>query len=132
MNMPSSSLRALLEKQGRDAKAEARDREEEYEPFANGRVGNKPQLTLVFRKADGSVLAIAYSYLCKIQSDNPALGFVMDFAHAKVEVRGRNLERLFQLVCQHKAVEIVEAARNQVFDVSQEAPLVEEIIVKVA
>ena len=132
MNAPNS-LRALLDKQGRGiggAPPPAKEPDEEYEPFASGRIGNRPQLTLVFRKADHSVHALAYSYLYSITSDNPGMGFALDFTHAKVEIKGRNLERLFQLVCQHRAMEIIEAGRSDDFVTPASEPLVARIEIK--
>jgi hypothetical protein len=130
--MSSNSIRALLEKQGRangtpPLGAPAQEREAEYQPFANGRIGNQPQLTLVFRKKDGSVHGFSYSYFYSIESDNPDAGFTVDFSNAKVEVTGHNLEHLFRLVCQHRAAEIIEANRNHLLQKLDTEPAVERI-----
>jgi hypothetical protein len=129
----TTSIRALLEKPSRSnaspltAVSAHVDRNNEYEPFANGRIGNHPQLTLVFRKQDGSVRGFSYSYFYSIESNNPTEGFVIDFSHIQVEVQGRHLEHLFRLVCDHRAADIVEARHDQVFARPELEPVVEEI-----
>ena len=131
--MNTASLRAILEKPERAiARSQPTlpiegDADAEYEAYANGRIGNRPQLMLALRKADGSVRVFAYTYLYSISAQDPARGFVLDFSQEKVEVHGQHLERLFDLVRQHKAVEIVETPRSQTFEQPAGAPLVETI-----
>jgi len=131
--MNTTSIRDLLEKQGRrigstvTPLAPAAEPKAEYEPFASGRIGNKPQLTLVFRKANGTVRGFSYSFFYSVESDDPADGFTIDFTHDKLEVVGRNLKRLFHLVCEHRAAEIVEAGRNELLQTPENDPVVEQI-----
>lgn len=124
---------SMLEKQGRaihSAKAsgspDAED-ENEYTAFANGRVGTRPQLSVIFRKADGSAKAFAYTHLYSIETDNPDTGFVAEFTQTKVKINGRNLEPLFRFFCQHRALEVIEAERNQVFELAAADPVIENI-----
>jgi hypothetical protein len=126
-------IAALLEKQGRSkpsaitpAVAEP-DGENESTAFANGRVGTHPQLSIIFRKADGSVTGFAYAHLYSVKTSNEAEGFVAEFTQTKVAVKGRNLELLFRFICQHRAAEVTEAERHQVFEQGLEAPVVEKI-----
>lgn len=98
-----------------------------YQPFARGLIGNRAQLVLRFRKANGHVRGISYSYFYAIGSDDPSGGFVIDFSHAKVEVTGKNLEHLFRLVCEHRVLEIVESARHQSLARPSDEPIVERI-----
>ena len=136
MNAPS--LRALLEKPRPQLRAEPAtaspaepDAEpaDVYTPFASGRIGNRPQLVLLFRQASGAVRGFSYSYFYCVESDNPAQGFAIDFAHVKVTVVGRNLDLLFRYVCQHRAAEIVEVARNQNLELGASEPVIERICI---
>lgn len=131
--MNTASLRAILEKPERTsarshpASPTEGETDAEYEAYANGRIGNRPQLMLALRKADGSLRVFAYTYLYSIAADDPARGFVLDFSQEKVAVHGRHLERLLDLIRQHKVLEIVEAPRSQTFEQPPGAPLVEAI-----
>lgn len=126
------TLRELLDRPARSAtvghssSTVPQREEQEYVAFANGRIGNRPQLALMFYKADGSVKAYAYSHLFSIESSNPTVGFTVQFTGAKkVVVSGRNLQRLFQMVCEHRAITIVEAGRGDQLQVSPGSPIVE-------
>jgi hypothetical protein len=67
------SIKALLERQNRlpgppkeDERAAALADEEEYTAFTHGRVGTRPQMTLVFRKCDGEEEGFAYAQFSRI------------------------------------------------------------------
>lgn len=104
--------------------------EDEYVAFGNGRVGNRPQLTIVFRKASGEVFAFPYLSLSMIRSLDPDRGFKAEFSGVEVTVIGENLGKLFRHVCDHKAVELVEADRSQQFNATNECPIITEIVLK--
>jgi hypothetical protein len=126
----TAGILALLEKQGRSngaAKPPANvdDHEKEYVAFANGRIGTRPQLAIIFRKADGSAKGLSYAHFYGVEANDPASGFIAEFTQTKVIVKGRNLEELFRFLCQQRIWEVVEAQRNQIFDFSANEPIVE-------
>ncbi|MEZ6104472.1 MAG: hypothetical protein R3E01_36505 [Pirellulaceae bacterium] len=89
----------------RKAVTEAAD---EYQAFSFGRIGVKPQLTLLFRKATGEVHGFAYADLRGISTLDEDRGFTIRFDSGTVKIEGRNLRQLFQYICLHRAAEIVE------------------------
>jgi hypothetical protein len=129
MDGNKNSVRSLLANRPAPAKpADSEvDPEPEYQPYANGRVGRNAQHVLVFRLADRSVRAFAYSYFFGIESDDPAQGFTIDFGQQKVKIHGRNLEELLWFVCQFRVAEICEADRSQALAADAAAPVVERI-----
>lgn len=130
MNDDRKSVRSLLEKSGRaaaPANASDGDIEAEYSAYAQGRISRHSQSTLMFRMADGSVRAFAYSYFYGAESVDPAEGFTLDFSQNKVTIRGRNLETLLRLICQHRVAEVREAGRSQGLAAEADAAIVERI-----
>jgi len=133
MGGEQNGILSILEKHGRDGglgKGPARgdeDAEAEYTAFAKGRIGVHPQMSIIFRKADGSAKGFAYAHLYSVESNNPAAGFIAEFTQTKVTVSGRNLEPLFAYLCQHRAAEVREAERNQLFEMAGDEPVVESI-----
>jgi hypothetical protein len=99
----------------------------EERSYANGRVGNRAQVTLVFRKKNGSVRGFSYVHFFGIESDNPADGFAIEFSQIRVTVSGRNLEPLFRMVCAHRIAEICEVDGGAVFRAGEQEPIVERI-----
>jgi hypothetical protein len=87
--------------------AEPKDAEEEYTAFASGRLGTKPQLTLVFRTVAGVSHAFAYAHLYAMEYD-PAAGIMLQFSQHWVTVRGRNLEGMFRYLCLHRVQTVQE------------------------
>lgn len=118
MNQPNT-IRALLDRRlPPEAPAPAPNtapEQEEYEAYAHGRIANRPQLMLVLRQADGAIRAFPYAYLSLIESDDPANGFTLHFPPHRIRITGRNLTRLFQLICQHRAAEITEVGQTSSF-----------------
>jgi hypothetical protein len=123
----------LLERQGRanlSAKAATipeADSASEYVPFGHGRVATRPELAIIFRKADGSAKAFSYAHFYSVESDNPNEGFIVEFTQSKVTIKGRNLEPLLRYISQHRAAEVIEAGRTQIFELAAEDPVVERI-----
>jgi hypothetical protein len=99
----------------------------EERSYANGRVGNRAQVTLVFRKKNGSVRGFSYVHFFAIESDNPAEGFAIEFSQVRVTISGRNLEPLFRLVCAHRIAEICEVESSSLFKTGEHEPVVERI-----
>jgi hypothetical protein len=73
---------------------------------------SKPQMTLLFRKVDGSGRGLAYSLFLGVEFEDPVQGFTIIFSGAKVEIGGRNLGDLLCRVCEHRQLEIVESCRS--------------------
>lgn len=101
---------------------------EEYQAFANGRIGSRPQLSVIFRKASGAACCFSYAHLFTVESENPEAGCIVTFSAGKsVHLRGRNLAQLFDCICFHKAAEIAEAHRSIGITADGSAPIVEAI-----
>lgn len=134
MSTDSPTIRSILEKPVRPSAPIERPAESEtdsdYSAYAQGRISRHPQLMLILRQANGSARAFAYSYLYGAESENPALGFTLDFTQHQVKVRGRNLQILFRYICQHRVAEIRVANHAQCFEIGSEEPLVERIEIK--
>jgi hypothetical protein len=126
-----SSLDSILSHGSRGATAapQAANEVQEYEAFAHGRVGNRPQLMVVFKKASGEVFAFSYISLTEIRSPNPNKGFVVDFSGVKVAVVGDHLETLFRYLVDHKAAEIIEVDRAKAFQTGADAAIVTSVSV---
>ena len=82
--------------------------EQEYTACSFGRVGLKPQVSVTFRKANGSGINLSYSHYYGVTDENPNVGFVVEFTRHTVTVEGRNLERLYRLICDQKGREVCE------------------------
>ncbi len=95
--------------EGRFARKEADSEPAEYQAFSFGRVGIRPQLTLLLRKANGEVEGFPYADFRGISAVNEDVGFTIRFDTRTVKVEGQNLKQLFQYVCNYRAAEIVEA-----------------------
>jgi hypothetical protein len=101
--------------------------DEEYVAFANGRLGNRAQLSVIFRFANGRALGLSYLHLFSVQSDDPSRGCTVQFSPATViQIQGQNLERLFESLCCHRAAEIVEVPRHATL-LAGSGPIVESI-----
>ena len=103
--MPTSSLKIVDGVQPHRATSE----DSEYRAFSFGRVGVRPQMTLLLRKASGEVEGFPYADFHGIHSMNEELGFSIQFGRRLVNIEGRNLKQLFGYVCNFRAAEIVEA-----------------------
>lgn len=138
MDNPAQTFRTLLEKPkphwrpmetapSPEQEAIGDQPPDEYEAFAGVRIGNRPQLTLVFTKCTGEVLGFPYANLMQLTSTDVGQGFTLEFAGVEVVIKGRNLARLFRYVCDHRAAEIIEADRAEALLARQGEPVVEEI-----
>lgn len=88
------------------------DDEPEFSVTARGRIGRQPQMMLAFKKCSGEVEVLPYSLLRRIHSSDPDRGFIMLFADVQLTMEGQGLTQLFHYVCEHRALEIVEAERT--------------------
>lgn len=124
-----TGIRTILDRPNKHATGLSEDSEgeSEYTAYAQGRVSRSSQLSVIFRMADGSARALAYSHLYSVESSQMALGFTMDFGQCKVRVTGRNLEMLFRLTCQYRVAEIREIDRASGLSLMPDAPVVQRI-----
>ena len=144
MDNPAQNLRSLLEKprphwQPKEelstpprSEPASESQANEYEACGRARIGNRPQLTLVFTKCSGEVIGFPYANLMRITSQDVAQGFTLEFAGVEVVVQGRNLARVFRFVCDHRAAEIIEADRAEAMLANPDGPVVESIVVGTA
>jgi hypothetical protein len=96
----------------------------EYQAFSFGRVGIKPQLTLLIRKASGAVEVFPYADFCGISSSDENLGFTLRFATRTVLIEGQRLGKLFQYICNFRTAEIMEADERTAAIAEPDKPIV--------
>ena len=89
--------------------------ESELDTLGSCRFARRPQMMLAFRKSSGEFEVFAYSMLCRIRSEDPARSFELRFAATTVTVTGENMMRLFEYVCEHRMLRIVESDRVAAF-----------------
>jgi hypothetical protein len=116
--------------EGNFAKRTSPDDPDEYQPFSFGRVGVKPQLTLLMRKATGEVEGFPYADFSGVSATDENTGFTVRFATRTVRVEGRNLRQLFQYVCSYKAAEIVETTMRSTMQIPEGKAVIWQIHIK--
>lgn len=101
-------MKALAKPKLRPAETEIEEweGEAEYQAFAFGRVGNKPQISVTFRLINAKGYNFAYSHYYGIVDDHPNVSFSIEFTRHVVLIAGRNLEMLHRLLCDHKVREV--------------------------
>jgi hypothetical protein len=105
---------------GNFAKRASQDEADEYQAFSYGRIGNRPQLTLVIRQAAGGVRGFPYARFEGIGADqDESNGFFVRFGREIVSFEGRNLGELFGYVCNYRASEIFEADRHTAMQIGE-------------
>ena len=126
MNEPSLSIRALLDRNiaSKVEEPTASQHEDEYTALAGGRIGSRPQWTLVFELADGAIRGFPYAQFEGLQADDPDKAFTVMFASVAIVVSGHNLRRIVRAVCEHRAATIVEATRAQGLQLPESEPVV--------
>jgi hypothetical protein len=123
--MTDSSLKAAIGTQtGRLKLISPASEEEEYQAFSFGRVGQRTQLTVGFRKADGFSEGFSYSDFRGWTTPDSKTLIELQFVGKKVCVQGANLGRVLELVRQHRLFELVEASRPQAMVCNDDEPLV--------
>jgi len=90
-------------------------------------------IMLELRRKNGSVTALGYSWLERVDFD-PSTGIVLRFAGGKVTIRGRNLQaeirphlRLLDGLLRHRIVWIQEADEPSLLRADRHATVVERI-----
>lgn len=136
MNEPSLSIQALLDRSAangppnRPTENGSSPDEEGYAALAGGRIGNRPQWTLVFQQASGAVRGFPYAQFDGLRAEDPERGFIVMFAGVEIEVSGHNLGRVVRAVCEHRAAAIVEATRAQGLLLPESEPVVSAIRIR--
>lgn len=101
-----------------------REDEPEYSAYASGRVGMRPQITVSFRKTDGTTQAFSYSHLYCVSTNNENEGFIAEFTQHRVSVVGRNLSDLFRYINTHRVHLIQEMSDTQTLGLEETQPVV--------
>lgn len=78
-----------------------------YFPFSQGKAGS----WVKFRRANGEARGLSYFDLQEVDY-RPALGIVLESAHRRVMLEGRNLEGLFDDLLDQRVAEIHERHAN--------------------
>ena len=99
------------------------EEDEGYSAFASGRLGTKPQLTLVFRRVTGSCHAFAYAHLYALEYD-PSVGILLKFTQHRVALLGRHLDDLFRYLCLHRVQTVQETDPLHAETLPQKTPVV--------
>lgn len=105
------------------APAEPADGDDEYAAFAAGRVGTKPQLTLVLRRVSGTCRAFAYAHLYAVEYD-PSVGIILHFSRHRAALTGRHLGGLFRYLCDHRVQTVQEVDALHAETLPAAAPVV--------
>jgi hypothetical protein len=107
-----------------------RDDDSEYKAFTFGRVGPRPQMTLILGFAGGHGRGFPYAQMLGIEFDDEDAGFRLEFPGQIVEIRGRNLKRLLRYVCDHRAARVEESTPQQSLAATNAAEIVDSIVVR--
>jgi hypothetical protein len=94
-------------------------------------------IMLELRKKDGSVTALGYAWLERVDF-NPSNGITLQFAGQKVEIIGRNLNaearpnvRLLDAICRHRVPWIREENGGNSLTVDRKSIVIEAIIIEI-
>jgi len=71
---------------------------------------------ITFEKANGETLTVAYSHLYTVRSNNVNAGFWLRFSEDNVEIHGRNLERVADMIRAHRLQILREPIGGVEFD----------------
>jgi hypothetical protein len=126
--MQHDNLRTMLKRdtfQEFAPKQQPAEAADEYEAFASGRIGLKPQVSVTFEKANGSSITLAYAHLYSISTESANAGFLLEFSEHRVLITGRNLEKLYRYLGDHRARHVLQTAANQSFGMPDDQPVVE-------
>lgn len=104
--------------------------EGEYQTFAFGRVCNKPQISVTFRQLRAKGYNFAYSHYYSVVDDHPNSAFEVEFTRHVVHIKGRNLETLHRLLCDHKVREVVQSDALQAKLLPEGTPVVTHMEVR--
>ncbi len=93
----------------------------------SGKQGHEVMLDLRFRTGDRK--ALSYSYLVSVEFDR-SKGVTLEFTGHRVEIRGRNLEDVYQRLLFHRAGFIAESDVG-ISDEAAQEPVIQDIKVGV-
>jgi hypothetical protein len=105
-------------------KAHPRDEAEEYQAFSFGRIGIRPQMTLLVRKCTGEVEGFPYADYGGVSATNEDDAFSVKFGQRLVRIEGRQLQQLFRYVCNYRAAEITEVDARTSMHVAEDKAVV--------
>ena len=121
----------LPEDEGRDSadEPEPEEADGEYRAFGQLRQPKASAFMLTLQRKSGDAVAFPYGWLARASYDS-AGGIDLDFAGAKVAVRGRNLNSLFVGITRHLVFRVTEADAATALALPPEATVIEELIFK--
>ena len=101
----------------------------EYRAFGQLRQPKASAFMLTLQRKSGEAAAFPYGWLARATYD-PAGGIELDFAGAKVSVKGRNLNSLFVGITRHLVFRATEADPATAVALPPEATVIEQLNVK--
>ncbi len=132
--MTRDSLKERLREESveRNFAADLRPNEdaEQYQAFAYGRVGSRPQLTLCLIKCDGHHLVLPYADLRSITSPAPDKGFHLEFVGRDILIEGSSLSTCFRYLRNQRLAELVEIDRPSAMSQPPDTPVVQKITIR--
>jgi hypothetical protein len=132
--MTKDSLKERLREESseRNFAADLRPNEdaEQYQAFAYGRVGSRPQLMLCLIKCDGHHLVLPYADLRSITTNAPDKGFHLEFVGRDILVEGSSLTTCFRYLRDQRLAELVEIDRPAAMSQPTDTPVVQKITLR--
>lgn len=130
--MTSSDARALFTERLSDGRGDAAPSDDLVAfGWLRGTRDSAPMLEL--RKKTGSILAIGYGWLERIEFD-PSIGILLDVGDQRIAIRGRNLNgevragvRLFEGLTRHRVTWIQEASNVESLQADERSCVVDSI-----
>ena len=96
--------------------------------IARCRISRRPSMMVAFTKCDGQVLTLPYATLSAISSADVTSNFTLRFTRSDIQIRGKNLTRLFHYLCEHRVMELRESSRDVAFSAGTKS-IVESILI---
>ena len=93
------------------------------------RLAPRPQLMLGLRWTGGRALALPYSYLTRVEADDPVVKIALTFGRERVSVAGEHLLLLYHRLLEHRVRELVESDRAELLEAEDGEPVVTGIAV---
>ena len=96
--------------------------------------GSRERATMLeLRKKDGSILAVGYGWLEKLEFD-PSDGITLHLPGQTIRIKGRNLNqevhpkvRLYEAICRHRVPWLREAEEAESFTAAEQEVMIESI-----
>jgi len=87
----------------------------------------KPGFSLILERANGDMLAPEYTYLVRKELLRSEGRILLYFTDCFIELKGRNLSKLFLYLCQHSVASILEIPPEE-DNFSDDQPIINEIL----